>query len=118
MILNLKSNCKFSDNLFWSIDHVSDSKKVWFKNQPGIGGAGYYLSYYKWDEGEANEVKEGLGLYLGKKYGKTCIYDSFSADHWAAMEEWKWNEKEQKFGCGLWSNLTYRFRIHGLVPEV
>ena len=40
-------------------------------------------------------MKDSLNLYLGKKYGKTCVYNFFSADHWAAMEEWRWNEKEQ-----------------------
>ena len=57
----------------------------------------YYLTYYKWAEGEAVHTAEGLGAYLGKKYGHESIFSSFTADHWNYVQTWKWNVRKKKF---------------------
>ena len=100
MILDLepKENKYGPQKLFHSIDYTSDAGKVWFKNKTGTEGAvGYYLSYYSWDEAEALHVKDGLGLYLGQKFGKSGIYDYFSPDHWNKLNSWKYNSFEDKW---------------------
>ena len=102
MILNYPSNAqqlggKEKSKLFLSVDYTPDSSKVWWNKQPGTGGAGYILSFYQWDEGEANEVRKGLGAYLGHHYGKSGLYSSFNAAHWEAVADWEWNETEQRF---------------------
>ena len=102
MILNYPSNSqqlgsKEKSKLFLSVDFTPDSSKVWRNKTPGSGGAGYILSFYQWDEGEANKVCKGLGAYLGHQYGKSGIYSLFNEAHWKAVKEWEWNETEQRF---------------------
>ena len=93
-------------SLFLSVDYTPNSANVWFNKQPGIGGAGYILSYYIWDEGEAEETKYGLGPYLGQYYGKTGIYSTFRLDHWVNAEEWSWNDKYKRFDTPEQKNLA------------
>ena len=102
MILNYPSTRQqlggqAKSNLFLSIDFTPDSVSVWWNKLPGEGGAGYILSFYQWDEGEANEVRKGLGAYLGQYFGKSGIYSSFHAKHWDTVETWTWDETEKRF---------------------
>ena len=99
MVLNIpsKENEFGSQFLFQSIDYTTDYSKVWWKNIPGEGGSGYILTYFDWDEDTAIETARGLGAYLGKIFGKTGIFPYFSADHWKAVKDWKWNETERLF---------------------
>ena len=111
MILNYPSNKqqlggKDKSNLFLSVDYTPDSKQVWWNKVPGEGGAGYILSYYQWDEGEANEIRKGLGAYLGQHYGKSGIYSSFHSKHWDTVESWEWNETEKRFHTPEEKNLA------------
>ena len=98
MILNLPSyEKKLGPNkLFLSIDYTANNSDVWFKKKKGLGGAGYILSYYEWDEGEATETIAGLGEYVGHYYGRDNVYAYFSADHWTATTQWVWNESTGK----------------------
>ena len=95
MILNLPSYEQKlgKSKLFLSIDYTPCNRDVWFKKKQGIGGAGYILSFYSWDEGEALETVAGLGEYIGHYYGKDHVYAYFSADHWEATKQWVWNEE-------------------------
>ena len=111
MILNFPSTTqqlggKNQSKLFLSVDYTADSKNVWWNKLPGEGGAGYILSYYQWDEGEANEIRKGLGAYLGQYYGKSGIYSSFHAKHWETVESWEWNETEKRFHTPEEKNLA------------
>lgn len=84
--------------LFQSVDFTADAGNTWFKNTKGEDGVkGYYLSYIEWDEAEALHVKDGLGLYLGQKFGKTGIYDFLSEDHWNTISTWQYNKDEGKW---------------------
>ena len=108
MILNLMSrdNKYGAQRLFQSIDFVPDPKKIWFNKVKGEGAACYYLTYYKWAEGEAQHTAEGLGAYLGQQYGHESLYSSFSADHWTYVKEWKWNVSKNKFDTPQEMNLA------------
>ena len=108
MILNLPSrDTKYGvQKLFQSVDFVPDPKKVWFNKVRGEGSACYYLTYYKWAEGEALHTAEGLGVYLGKHFGIEGIYSSFSADHWKFVQSWKWNIRKNKFDTPQEMNLA------------
>ena len=108
MILNLPSrNKKYGEQLlFQSVDFVPDPNKIWFKKEKGTGAACFYLSYYKWAEGEAQHVADGLGAYLGNYYGHESIFSSFAADHWLYVQEWKWNRSKQKFDTPQEMNLA------------
>ena len=57
-------------------------------------------------EGEAQHVAEGLGAYLGQKYGKSGIYPYFTADHWDFVVKWQWNNKKRKFDTPQEINLA------------
>ena len=108
MILNITSrDTKYGvQKLFQSVDFVPNPTKVWFNKVKGEGSACYYLTYYKWAEGEALHTAEGLGAYLGKQYGHEGIYSSFSADHWNYVKTWKWNVRKQKFDTPQEMNLA------------
>ena len=60
MILNLPSrDTRYGvQKLFQSIDFVPDPTKVWFNKVKGEGAACYYLTLYKWAEGEAHHTAE------------------------------------------------------------
>ena len=98
MILNLPSyEKKLGPNkLFLSIDYTANNSDIWFKKKKGLGRAGYILSYYEWDEGEAIETLAGLGEYVGHYYGRDHVYAYFSADHWTATQRWVWNSATGK----------------------
>ena len=108
MILNLNSrdNKHGLQKLFQSVDFVPNPNDVWYKKVKGEGGPCFYLSYYKWAEGEALHTAEGLGVYLGKQFGHSGLYSSFSADHWDFVKQWKWNVQKQKFDTPQEMNLA------------
>ena len=97
MILDLEpKNKKYGDQkLFHSIDYTTEASSVWFRNKTIDGkGKGYILSYFKWDKAEALHVSDGLGLYVGQKFGKTGVYDYFLESHWIKVAKWKYNKFE------------------------
>ena len=108
MILNLNSrdNKYGVQKLFQSVDFVPNPTSVWYKKVKGEGSACYYLTYYKWAEGEALHTAEGLGAYLGKQFGLSGLYSSFSADHWEFVKQWKWNVQKQKYDTPQEMNLA------------
>ena len=100
MILNLPTimrQLKLPCNLFLSIDFVPNAENVWFNNVKGKGKSGYYITFYKWDAGEANLTVRGLGRYLAHYYGMDCVEPFFSPDHWDVTKQWVWNEKRNSF---------------------
>ena len=97
MILDLEpKNTKYGEQkLFHSVDYTADASTVWFKNKTiDTKVKGYILSYFSWDEAEAMHVKDGLGLYIGQKFGKTGVYDYFLEDHWNRVAQWRYNSAE------------------------
>ena len=108
MILNLVSrDTRYGkQKLFQTVDFVPDPTKVWFNKVKGEGTACYYLSYYKWAKGEAQHTAEGLGAYLGQKFGHSAIFPHFTADHWLLVKEWKWNTQKKRFDTPQEMNLA------------
>ena len=108
MILNLPSrDTRYGEQkLFQSVDFVPDPTKIWFNKVKGQGAACFYLTYYKWAEGEAVHTAEGLAAYLGKHYGRRGIYSSFTSDHWEYVKTWKWNRLTKKYDTPQEMNLA------------
>ena len=85
--------------LFHGFDFTMNSAEQWFEGSRGPGGAGHIFSYYKSNDGEAQRMIQGLGLYLATHYkrNKEKIARSFSLDHWKASEGWSWNKEDKTF---------------------
>jgi hypothetical protein len=84
--------------LFHAVDFISDSKEVTFqKNKKGPGGPGHIFSYYKTHRSEAVAMVRGLGVYIGKTFGKKATYRYFNADHWKVNDGWRWSVSQKKY---------------------
>jgi Ulp1 family protease len=84
--------------LFHAVDFISDSKEVTFqKNKKGPGGPGHIFSYYETHRSEAVAMVRGLGVYIGKIFGKKATYRYFNADHWKVNDGWRWSVSQKKF---------------------
>jgi Ulp1 family protease len=84
--------------LFHAVDFIADSKDVTFqKNKKGPGGPGHIFSYYEAHRSEAVAMVRGLGVYIGKIFGKKATYRYFNADHWKVNDGWRWSVSQKKF---------------------
>ena len=84
--------------LFHAVDFIRDSRSVSFhKNERGPGGSGHVFTFYKRNMEEAVSMIRGLGIYIGKVFGRARTYKYFSADHWKINDGWRWSTTHNKF---------------------
>jgi hypothetical protein len=101
MVMSIRVTNPKSDfcgaSLFQGLDYSEDSGKIYKNGLPGPGGPAYVFSYYTPMAGEAEEMIQGLGVYVGRVYGNRAVNPCFTTTHWNGNKGWIWQKDVGKF---------------------